>query len=66
MKVRLLVEYERIDDENIYIEWVDCQEMRWKLNNALKYARKGVINLFISKGIIIKKIKELAMEIEVC
>lgn len=65
MIVRILVEYERVgDDEYVYVEWFErILSNKCDVIEAKDYTRHKVVRDLIKRGIVIKKIKELEIEI---
>ena len=65
MVVRILVEYEVLgDDEYAYVEWFEAQLGNGnKIEQANTFARYKVVHELISRGIIVKSIKEISVEI---
>lgn len=64
--MRMLVEYEVLgDDEYAYVEWIDHRlPSVWDKEMLKSYARLKVIRTLISRGIIVKSIKELDISYE--
>lgn len=65
MVVRMLVEYEVLgDDEYVYVEWFDREYNDTViLESAEIYTRHYIVNTLAKRGLVIKKIKELRVEI---
>lgn len=66
MRVRMLVEYEALDDdEYMYVEWFDhILPNGWSKELLNSYTRGKVVRTLINRGLVIKKIKELSVEYE--
>lgn len=66
MNVRILVEYEVLgDNEYAYVEWIDHRLPNdWDKEMLKSYARLKAIRTLISRGIIVKSIKELDISYE--
>lgn len=65
MVVRTLVEYEVLgDDEYAYVEWFEVQLSDGnETKRANTFARHKAVRSLINRGIIVKSIKELSVEI---
>lgn len=65
MVVRILVEYEVLDDdEYAYVECFEVQlSDRNEIERANTFARYKAVRELISRGIIVKSIKEISVEI---
>ena len=61
----MLVEYEVLgDDEYVYVEWFDREYNDTViLESAEIYTRHYIVNTLAKRGLVIKKIKELRVEI---
>lgn len=66
MIVRMLVEYEVLgDDEYAYVEWFEVQLNDGnETKQANTFARYKAVRELISRGIIVKSIKEISVEYE--
>lgn len=66
MVVRILVEYEVLgDDEYAYVEWFEAQLGDGnEIERANTFARYKAVRELISRGIIVKSIKEISVEYE--
>ena len=65
MIVRMLVEYEVLgDDEYVYVEWFEREYNDIVIIESAKiYTRHYIVNTLARRGLVIKKIKELGVEI---
>lgn len=65
MVVRILVEYEVMgDDEYAYVEWFEREYNDTVIiESANIYTRHYIVNTLARRGLVIKKIKELSVEI---
>lgn len=65
MVVRMLVEYEVLgDDEYAYVEWFDREYNDTVIPESAEiYTRHYIVNTLAKRGIVIKKIKEISVEI---
>jgi hypothetical protein len=61
----MLVEYEVLgDDEYVYVEWFEhILPNGWSKGLLNSYTRGKVVRTLINRGLVIKKIKELRVEI---
>lgn len=66
MKIRMLVEYEVLgDDEYAYVEWFEREYNDIVIIESAKiYTRHYIVNTLARRGLVIKKIKELRVEYE--
>lgn len=65
MKIRMLVEYEVMgDEEYAYVEWFEREYNDIVIIESAKiYTRHYIVNTLARRGLVIKKIKELRVEI---
>lgn len=65
MIVRMLVEYDVLgDDEYAYVEWFEREYNDTVIiKSANIYTRHYIVNTLARRGLVIKKIKELSVEI---
>ena len=65
MKIRMLVEYEVMgDEEYAYVEWFEREYNDIVIiESANIYTRHYIVNTLARRGLVIKKIKELSVEI---
>ena len=63
--MRMLVEYEVLgDDEYAYVEWFDREYNDTVIPESAEiYTRHYIVNTLAKRGIVIKKIKEISVEI---
>lgn len=66
MKIRMLVEYEVMgDEEYAYVEWFEREYNDIVIIESAKiYTRHYIVNTLAKRGLVIKKIKELSVEYE--
>ena len=66
MKIRMLVEYEVMgDEEYAYVEWFEREYNDIVIIESAKiYTRHYIVNTLARRGLVIKKIKELRVEYE--
>lgn len=66
MKIRMLVEYEVMgDEEYAYMEWFEREYNDIVIIESAKiYTRHYIVNTLARRGLVIKKIKELSVEYE--
>ena len=66
MKIRMLVEYEVMgDEEYAYVEWFEREYNDIVIIDSAKiYTRHYIVNTLARRGLVIKKIKELRVEYE--